>query len=58
MPSRILSDREVEQLASWPEEVARSDLAAFFTLARRSTTSAGVAVRSVGMNPTNGSAHS
>ncbi len=32
MPSRILSDREVEQLASWPEEVARSDLAAFFTL--------------------------
>jgi len=32
MPSRILSDREVAQLASWPEEVARSDLAAFFTL--------------------------
>jgi len=32
MPSRILSDREVEQLASWPDEVARSDLAAFFTL--------------------------
>ncbi|MGI8412241.1 MAG: DUF4158 domain-containing protein [Solirubrobacteraceae bacterium] len=32
MPSRILSDREVEQLASWPVEVARSDLAAFFTL--------------------------
>ena len=26
MPSRILSDREVEQLASWPEDVARSDL--------------------------------
>src|ERR1700710_402471 len=32
MPSPILCDREVEQLASWPEEVARSDLAAFFTL--------------------------
>ncbi len=32
MTSRILSDREVEQLASWPVEVARSDLAAFFTL--------------------------
>ena len=32
MTSRILSEREVEQLASWPGEVARSDLAAFFTL--------------------------
>ena len=32
MPSRILSEREVAQLASWPAEVARSDLAAFFTL--------------------------
>ena len=32
MTSRILSEREVQQLASWPGEVARSDLAAFFTL--------------------------
>jgi hypothetical protein len=30
--TRVLSDAELEQLASWPPEVARSDLAAYFTL--------------------------
>jgi len=30
--TRVLSDAELEQLATWPPEVARSDLAAYFTL--------------------------
>ena len=32
MASDVLSDDELEQLSSWPPEVARSDLAAYFTL--------------------------
>jgi hypothetical protein len=30
--SRVLTDDELEQLSTWPPEVARSDLAAYFTL--------------------------
>ncbi len=32
MATRVLSDVELEQLATWPPEVAHSDLAACFTL--------------------------
>jgi hypothetical protein len=32
MPSRSLSDTEIERLTTWPAEVARSDVVAFFTL--------------------------
>lgn len=32
MPPRSLSDAEIERLTTWPAEVARSDVAAFFTL--------------------------
>ena len=32
MAGRVLSDNELEQLSNWPPEVARSDLAASFTL--------------------------
>jgi len=30
--TRVLSDAELEQLASWPSEVAHSDLVAHFTV--------------------------
>ena len=32
MAGKVLSDDELEQLSAWPPEVARSDLAAHFTL--------------------------
>ncbi len=32
MANKVLSDDELEQLSSWPAEVARSDLVAYFTL--------------------------
>ncbi|MEA2587414.1 MAG: hypothetical protein QOH66_341 [Actinomycetota bacterium] len=32
MPTRLLSDPELDQLTSWPPEVAHSDLVEFFTL--------------------------
>lgn len=32
MPTRLLSDVEIEQLTTWPPEVPHSDLVAFFTL--------------------------
>ena len=32
MASRVLSDNELEQLSTWPPEVPRSDLVAYFTL--------------------------
>ena len=32
MPTRLLSDPELDQLTSWPSEVAHSDLVEFFTL--------------------------
>ena len=32
MASKVLSDEETEQLSTWPPEVARSDLVAYFTL--------------------------
>ncbi len=34
MPTRLLSDPELEQLMAWPPEVAHSDLVEFFTLGR------------------------
>lgn len=32
MATKVLSDAELGQLSTWPAEVARSDLAAYFTL--------------------------
>jgi hypothetical protein len=32
VPTRLLSDPELDQLTSWPPEVAHSDLVEFFTL--------------------------
>lgn len=32
MATRVLSDAELAQLSTWPAEVARSDLAAYFAL--------------------------